>query len=279
MRLIRFGDKGNEKPGVEHNGKRFDCSKLFDDWNREFFNSDGLTKLEDLIRENKLQEISNDTRLGCPIARPGMIICVGLNYSDHAAESGLTVPSEPIIFMKASNTIAGPFDDVTKPSNSNKMDWEVELGIVIGKDSYMLKDETEAVESIAGYCIVNDLSEREFQIEKKGQWVKGKSCPGFSPTGPYLVTKDEIDNVLDLKMTLDIDGQMMQNGSSEFMVFSPSFVVHYISQFMLLEAGDLISTGTPPGVGLGMDPPRYLKRGEVMTLTISGLGKQRQVIV
>lgn len=279
MRLIRFGDKGNEKPGIEINGKRYDCSDNFEDWNRSFFNAGGLSKLEALAKENKFNEISNQERLGSPIPRPGMIICVGLNYSDHAAEAGLKVPTEPILFMKAANTLAGPFDDVTKPPNSNKMDWEVELGIVIGKDAYMLKDEDEAVDAIAGYCIVNDLSEREFQTERKGQWVKGKSCPGFSPTGPYLVTKDEVDNVLDLEMTLAIDGNMMQNGSSKYMVFSPSFVVHYISQFMLLEAGDLISTGTPPGVGLGMEPPRYLERGEVMTLTIKGLGEQRQTVV
>jgi len=279
MRLIRYGEKGNEKPGVEINGKRYDCSDFFEDWNRAFFNDGGLEKLASVIKQKELPKIDKNLRLGSPIPRPGMIICVGLNYSDHAAEAGLKVPREPILFMKASNTIAGPYDDVTKPSNSNKMDWEVELGIVMNKDAYMLRDEKEAVDAIAGYCIVNDLSEREFQTERKGQWVKGKSCPGFSPTGPYLVTKEEISDILDLEMTLSIDGTMMQNGSSKYMVFSPSYIVHYISQFMLLEAGDLISTGTPPGVGLGMDPPRYLNKGEVMTLSIEGLGEQRQVVI
>ena len=279
MRLLRFGESGMEKPGLEIDKKIYECSHIFDDWNRAFFNNGGLDKLKSLVSENKLNQVSKEVRLGAPIPRPGMIICVGLNYSDHAAEAGLKVPTEPILFMKASNTIAGPYDDVTKPDNSNKMDWEVELGIVIGKDSYMLKDEKEALDAIAGYTIVNDLSEREFQTERKGQWVKGKSCPGFSPTGPYLVTKDEIDNVLNLDMTLSVDDQVMQNGSSKFMVFSPTYVVHYISQFMLLEAGDLISTGTPPGVGLGMKPPRYLERGEVMRLTIDCLGHQKQKVI
>lgn len=279
MRLIRFGDKGSEKPGVEIDNVKYDCSDHFKDWNHDFFANGGIEKLSKKIGDNPFPKIPTDVRIGAPIARPGMIICVGLNYSDHAKESGLKVPSEPIIFMKATNTIAGPYDDVTKPPNSNKTDWEVELGIVIGQDSYMLEDEAAADSAIAGYCIVNDLSEREFQVEKGGQWVKGKSCPGFSPTGPYLVTKDEIENVLDLDMTLDLDGKRMQTGNTKFMVFNPTFVVHYISQFMKLEAGDLISTGTPPGVGLGMDPPRYLERGEVMSLTISGLGEQQQKVI
>lgn len=279
MRLIRFGEVGKEKPGIEKDGVRYDCSTDFEDWNREFFNNDGLSQLSKLISTKELNVVSDDIRLGSPIARPGMIMCVGLNYSDHAQESGMHAPDEPILFMKATNTLAGPYDKVKKPSNSTKMDWEVELGVVLNKDVYMLENEAAAEDAIAGYCVVNDLSERAFQIEAGGQWVKGKSCPGFSPVGPYLVTKDEIENVLDLDMSLDIDSKRMQTGSTKKMIFSPSFVVHYISQFMKLEAGDLISTGTPPGVGLGMDPPRYLERGEIMTLNIKGLGAQQQTVV
>ena len=279
MRLLRFGEIGHEQPGVEIEGIKYDCSSDFKGWDRSFFVSDGLSRLQVKAASHAWPEIPDGTRIGSPIPRPGMIMCVGLNYSDHAQESGMHAPEEPILFMKASNTLAGPYDDVTKPTNSTKMDWEVELGVVLSKDVYMLKDEAGAEDAIAGYCIVNDLSERAFQIESGGQWVKGKSCPGFSPVGPYLVTKDEIESVLDLDMSLDIDGLRMQTGNTEKMIFSPSFVVHYISQFMKLEAGDLISTGTPPGVGLGMDPPRFLNRGEKMTLNIKGLGSQNQLVV
>jgi len=279
MKLIRFGEIGFEQPGIEIDGIRYDCSSFFSDWNRDFFINDGMSRLAELAEDSELDVISNKIRLGSPIARPGMIMCVGLNYSDHAEEAGMKPPTEPILFMKATNTLAGPFDEVMKPLNSTKMDWEVELGIVLNEDVYMLNDEAEAEEAIAGYVIVNDLSERKFQTESGGQWVKGKSCPGFSPVGPYLVTKDEIDNVLALDMTLDINKQRMQTGSTSKMIFSPNFIVHYISQFMMLEAGDLISTGTPPGVGLGMDPPRYLEQGELMNLTITGLGTQRQKVI
>lgn len=276
MRLLRYGDKGKEKPGVEFEGIRFDCSKFFKDWDNEFFNTGGIEKLRKVLNTETLNNIKETKRWGAPIARPGMVICVGLNYSDHAKESNMEVPEEPILFMKPTNTVSGAFDPVIIPEGSKKVDWEVELGIVIGKDIYQLKDETEAEEAIAGYTIVNDLSERYFQIERGGQWVKGKGCPGFCPVGPYLVTKDEIEDVLALKMTLDIGEERMQDGSTKTMIFSPTFIVHYISQFMMLEAGDLISTGTPPGVGLGMDPQRFLKAGDTTTVSIEGLGEQQQ---
>ncbi len=281
MRLIRFGAPGEEKPGVELNGQTYDCSNHFQDWNRDFFVNDGLVKLSALLDQQPfpLSPIPEGSRIGSPIARPGMILCIGLNYSDHAKESGMDIPSEPIIFMKATNTIAGPYDDVHIPKNSTKTDWEVELGVVLGKDALYLEDEAAAEDCIAGYCVVNDLSEREFQLERGGQWVKGKSCPGFSPVGPYLVTKEEIAEVADLKMQLSVNGQMMQDGSTHFMIFKPAYAIWYLSQFMKLEAGDLLSTGTPPGVGLGLKPPLYLKDGDVVELSIAGLGQQRQAFV
>ncbi len=280
MRLVRFGNRNNERPGVEVRGKRYDCSAFFEDWNHDFFQNHGLAKLKKIVNNEieKLPEVKNGVRWGSPIARPGMILCVGLNYSDHAKESGLAIPNEPILFMKATNTISGPFDNVTIPKNSHKTDWEVELGIVIGRNILYLKNEEEAERSIAGYCVVNDLSEREFQIEKNGQWVKGKSCPGFSPLGPYLVTRDEVVHVSNLNMTLSVNNIMRQNGSTSTMIFKPNFLIYYISQFMQLEAGDIISTGTPPGVGLGMKPPTYLKAGDEVSLEIEGLGRQVQVM-
>ncbi len=281
MRLIRHGLKGEERPGIELNGERYDCSNHFEDYNRDFFQNDGLSKLQNLISESgdKLEKIDESVRWGSPVARPGMIMCVGLNYSDHAIEAGMEIPTEPILFMKATNTLSGPFDDVPLPKDSIKTDWEVELGIVIGEDATYLEDKAAGEKAIVGYCVINDLSERAFQLERGGQWVKGKSCPGFSPVGPYLITKDEIADVLDLTMTLSVNDQLMQDGSSKTMIFDPAFVVHYISQYMTLEAGDIISTGTPPGVGLGMTPPLYLKKGDKMSLEISGLGKQGQTII
>ena len=279
MKLIRFGETG--LPGIEVGGQRYDCSSYFSDWNRAFFASDGINKLRGLI-ETKLDDLPHVDRneeWRSPIARPGMILCVGLNYEDHARESNMDIPKEPVLFMKAANTISGPFDQVAFPKGSTKMDWEVELGIVMGKDALYLESEEEALASIAGYCVVNDLSERAFQLESTGQWVKGKSCPGFSPVGPYLVTKDEVSDVLNLSMKLSVNGKIKQNGSTKTMIFSPSFVVHYISQYMKLEAGDLISTGTPPGVGLGMNPPEFLSPGDTVELSIEGLGTQRQKII
>ncbi len=280
MKLIRFGEKGKEKPGIERDGERYDCSSHFQDWDAKFFRDGELKKLKDLIDGDvKLPLVLPDERWGSPIARPGMIMCVGLNYADHAAESGLEVPAEPVLFMKATNTIAGPYDAVNIPLHSEKTDWEVELGVILSKDVYGLKNEKEAEEAIAGFCVVNDLSEREFQLEKGGQWVKGKSCPGFSPVGPYLVTKDEVEDVNNLRMTLTVNGEVMQDGNTKTMVFDPYYVVWYISQYMMLEAGDLISTGTPPGVGLGMNPPKYLGKGDQVVLQIDGLGEQSQGFV
>jgi len=274
MKLIRFGEPHREKPGIDIEGIRFDCSKYFKDWDHEFFQTGGLKKLEDLLQNGTLNSIPEHYRWANPIARPNMIICVGLNYSDHAKESGMETPSEPVLFMKASNTISGPHDPITIPPDSTKTDWEIELGIVISQDIYRLESEAEAMEAIAGYTLINDVSEREFQLEKSGQWVKGKSCPGFTPTGPYLVTKDEIEDVLNLDMKLSVNEEVRQSGNTKTMIFHPGFIVHYISQFMKLEAGDLISTGTPPGVGLGMDPPVYLTAGDRVDLEIEGLGSQ-----
>lgn len=278
MKLIRYGQKGVEKPGILHNGKRLDCSNYFSDWNREFFQTNGINKLRELVDSGvELPEVSESERWGPCIARPGMILCIGLNYSDHAKESGMDIPKEPIIFMKATNTLAGPNDPVSIPKNSHKTDWEVELAFVLNRDVQYLDSEEEAEAAIAGYCVMHDVSERSFQLERGGQWVKGKSCPGFSPVGPFLCSSDEIENPLQLPMQLSVNGQLMQNGNSSTMIFTPSFLVYYLSQFMLLEAGDLITTGTPPGVGLGMKPPVYLKDGDVVELSIEGLGSQKQV--
>ena len=279
MKLIRFGKEGLEKPGVEISGKRYDCSPWFKDWDREFFMGGGLQALQKVLDEQSPEEVPSSERWASPIARPGMIMCVGLNYSDHAKESGMDVPGEPVLFMKASNTICGPYDEVTIPKGSRKTDWEIELGVVLNRDVLYLQNVAEAEESIAGYCIVHDLSERDFQLHREGQWVKGKSCPGFSPVGPWLLTRDEIGDVSDLKMSLRINGEPRQTGSTSTMVFKPAYLVWYISQFMKLEAGDLISTGTPPGVGLGMDPPQYLKAGDVAELSMDQLGRQRQEFI
>ncbi len=281
MKLIRFGNKTQEKPGVLLGGIRKDCSGFFDDWNRDFFCNDGLNELQRLLENegDTLPNVPKSERWAACISRPGMILCIGLNYADHAAESGMALPAEPVLFMKAANTINGPNDSIKIPKNSRKTDWEVELGLVLGKDACYLKSKEEAEGCIAGYCVVHDVSEREFQLEKSGQWVKGKSCPGFSPVGPYLVTKDEIPDVLNLKMQLSVNGKTRQKGNTKTMVFSPNHLVWYISQFMQLEAGDLISTGTPPGVGLGMNPPFYLKKGDVVELSVESLGRQKQQFI
>jgi len=282
MQLIRFGDKGKEKPGVRIKGKRKDCSTYFKDWNADFFRRGGMKGLQMLLdhRGDKLPPVPEDARWGSPIARPGMILCVGLNYADHAKESGMTVPTEPVLFMKATNTLSGPYDEVVIPVGSTKLDWEVELGIILGKDIYNLKDEKAADKCIAGYAVVNDLSERAFQLERGGQWVKGKCCPGFSPVGPCLVSVDEVgSDVNDLDMILAVNNETRQKGNTKTMIFKPAHIVWYVSQFMQLEAGDLILTGTPPGVGLGMKPPVYLKDGDKVELEIEGLGRQKQQIV
>lgn len=284
MKLVRIGSAGSEIPGVLlHDGDSFvDLSDVVGDFNEAFFASGALANLAGVVAERiaagRTQRL-HGRRFGAPIARPHQILCIGLNYADHAAESGQAVPAEPILFTKSPNTLIGPDDDVVIPRGSVKTDWEVELGIVIGRHASYLADEKEAEAAIAGYVLVNDVSEREWQLERNGQWSKGKSAPTFNPAGPYLVTPDEVGNPLDLEMTLDIDGKRRQTGSSSTMIFSPTFIVHYLSQFMALEPGDLINTGTPPGVGMGQNPPTYLKGGEVMTLSITRLGTQTQHVI
>lgn len=279
MRLLRVGPVGSEKPAILTDDDHYiDLSDVIDDFDEAFFGSGRISGLASLVAGREPLPIG-DQRIGAPIARPHQILCIGLNYSDHAAESGMEVPSEPIVFTKSPNTLQGPHDDVVVPKDSVKTDWEVELGIVIGSRASYLADEAAAEAAIAGYVVTNDLSEREWQIERKGQWTKGKSAPTFNPAGPWLVTPDEVGDVLALDMFLDVDGVRRQTGSTSTMVFSPAFIVHYLSQFMTLEPGDLINTGTPPGVGMGMTPPTYLHGGEVLELGIAKLGRQRQLVL
>ena len=278
MKLLRHGVFGNEKPGIiDHEGKIRDLSSHIPDINGDSINSESLKKIG-AINLSTLPIVSNDTRLGACVGNVGKFLCIGLNYSDHAAESGLPVPSEPILFSKATSAIVGPNDNVEIPRNSSETDWEVELGIIIGKKAKYI-NEDEAEDYIAGYCVVNDVSERAFQIKREGQWTKGKSCDTFGPTGPYLVTKDEIPDVQNLKMYLDVNGKRMQNGSTNTMIFSAKHIVYYLSQFMSLNPGDVIATGTPPGVGLGMKPPVFLNAGDTMKLGIEGLGEQNQICI
>ncbi len=282
MRLIRFGPPDREKPGVlTPAGERKDCSPLFADWDREFFEGAGIERLRCAwgTGADALPDVPQSARWGAPIARPGKLVCIGLNYRDHARESGIDPPQEPIFFLKAPNTVVGPYDQVLIPRKSRKTDWEVELGVVVGRTARYLDDPAAAEAHIAGYCISNDVSEREFQLERGGQWTKGKSCDSFNPLGPWLATPDELDDVNALRMRLDVNGAQMQDGSTGAMVFSVHYLVYYLSQFMTLEAGDLISTGTPSGVGLGRKPPRFLGPGDVMELSIDGLGTQRQTCV
>ena len=279
MKLIRFGERGGEKPGIlDSQGNRRDCSAHFSDWNHDFLQNDGLNSLAELLRSDECQLplVDVQVRWAAPVARPGKVICIGLNYSDHAAESGMPIPSEPIVFMKGSNTVIGPYDSILIPRQSKKTDWEVELGIIIGKDARYLNSEKESGNYIAGYCISHDVSEREFQLERGGQWTKGKSCDTFNPLGPVLATNDEVVNPNHLSMQLEVNGQRRQTGCTSRMIFDPPFLIHYLSQFMTLEAGDLISTGTPPGVGLGLKPPQFLQEDDVVELSIEGLGSQRQ---
>lgn len=280
MRLIRFGQPGAEKPGVIIGETRKDLSGHFSDWDRAFFHNNGLAKLAEILRDHaSLPDVPADERLGAPVARPGKVICIGLNYSDHAKESGMAIPEEPIVFQKGANTVVGPNDPIIIPRRSEKTDWEVELGVVIGTDARYLDSPADSLRHIAGYCISHDVSERAFQLERGGQWTKGKSCDNFNPLGPWLSTTDEIADVQNLSMTLSVNGERVQNGNTSTMIFDVAFLVHYLSQFMTLEAGDLISTGTPPGVGLGMKPARYLKAGDVVDVAIEGLGSQRQVCI
>ncbi len=278
MKLIRFGEPGAEKPGVIINEKYFDVSALVSDYNEEFFGGDGLAKLQQAIETADLPEVDQSVRLGAALARPSKIICVGLNYKDHAAETNAAIPTEPILFFKATSAIVGPNDDLVIPKNSKKTDWEVELGIVIGKKASYVSEEN-AMDHIAGYVLHNDYSEREFQLERNGQWVKGKSCDTFAPIGPFIATPDEIADVHNLRLWLTVNGKTLQDGSTSNLIFNVPFMVSYISQFMTLLPGDVISTGTPAGVGLGQKPePWYLKDGDVVALGIDGLGTSKQLV-
>ena len=281
MKLIRFGELNNEKPGIQlDNNSRIDVSSFINDYDEFFFESDGIEKLKDWLKKNqeKCPIIGKNIRIGPPISRPSKIVCVGLNYAKHAAESGMEVPSEPVLFFKSSSAITGPFDPIILPKNSSKTDWEVELAVVIGKKaSYITKE--NALKHVAGYVLHNDVSEREFQIERLGQWVKGKSCDSFAPLGPFIATTDEIRNPNKLNLWLKVNGKEMQNSNTSDFIFNVEEVVSYISQFMTLLPGDIISTGTPFGVGLGLNPPKYLKEGDVVELGIDGLGISKQTCV
>jgi len=278
MKLLRVGKKGNEKAAaLDKNGKIRDLSSHIDDLNPKHLNFESISKLskEDL---EKLPELSKEDRIGSCITNPGKFVAIGLNYSDHAAETGAKVPSEPIVFMKATSSINGPNDNIEISKNSKKLDWEVELGIVIGKELKNIS-EKESPNHILGYCLVNDISERDWQIEKMGQWVKGKSHDTFGPIGPYLVTKDEITDINNLNLSLDVNGKRMQTGNTDTMIFNAYFIVAYLSKFMSLQTGDIITTGTPPGVGMGMKPQVFLKAGDTMRLSIDNLGEQNSKVV
>ena len=281
MKLIRFGAIGNEKPGVQlPNGTKIDVSAFGFDYNEDFFGNDGIKKLAKWLGSNQdsCPKIADDIRLGAPLTRPSKIICVGLNYAMHAAESGMDVPKEPVIFFKATSSIVGPNDNVIIPKGGDKTDWEVELAIVIGKKaSYVSED--DALNHVAGYVLHNDVSERAFQLERSGQWVKGKSCDTFAPLGPFIATSDEITDPNNLNLWLKLNGEVLQNSSTNDFIFNVQQVISHISQFMTLLPGDVISTGTPSGVGLGLNPPRYLKEGDVMELGIEGLGVAKQTCV
>ena len=281
MKLIRFGEKNKEKPGIQlDDDQRIDVSSFIDDYDENFFCKIGIKKLKNWLNKNKEKcpIIDNNIRIGPPISRPSKIVCVGLNYAKHAAESGMNIPDEPVLFFKSSSAITGPYDPIIIPKNSSKTDWEVELAIVIGKRaSYVSKE--DALNYIAGYVLHNDVSEREFQIERSGQWVKGKSCDSFAPIGPFIATADEIENPNNLNLWLKVNGEEMQNSNTSDFIFNIEEVVSYISQFMTLIPGDIISTGTPFGVGLGLNPPKYLKEGDIVELGIEGLGISKQTCI
>ena len=280
MKLIRFRDNDEVKPGVIlENGKWINCHAFGEDYNEHFFETDGVSRLRNWVKKNSDQapELSQDTPLDSPLARPSKLICVGLNYAKHAAESGADLPKEPVLFMKATSAICGPNDDLIIPKGSKKTDYEVELGIVIGKRASYVK-ESDALDHVAGYVLHNDYSEREFQIERGGQWVKGKSADRFAPLGPYVATRDEIPDPENLRLWLKLNGKTVQDSSTSDMIFGVKHVVSYISHYMTLLPGDVISTGTPEGVGMGFKPPRFLKAGDVVELGIEGLGSSRQSV-
>ncbi|MDT3401192.1 fumarylacetoacetate hydrolase family protein [Mucilaginibacter terrae] len=279
MKLIRYGNAGKERAGVIHNGKLLDTSPFAKTYDEAFFESDGLVRLKEYVKanHNRLAHIGKTERLGCPVARPSKIVCIGLNYADHARETNATVPTEPVIFFKSTTAVTGPNDEIIIPQNSVKTDWEVELAVVIGhKASYVT--EAQAEHCIAGYLLHNDVSEREFQLERNGTWDKGKGCDTFAPLGPYLVTPDEIADVNNLRLWLRVNGKTMQDGTTANLIFKIPYLISYVSRFMTLLPGDIISTGTPAGVGLGFNPPVYLKPGDVVELGIDVLGTQKQTV-
>lgn len=279
MKLIRWGAADQEKTGVVINDIWYDTSAFGEDYNEQFFQNDGLERLSAFVKDNEteLPVVPADTRLGSPVARPSKIVCIGLNYADHAKETNAPLPPEPVIFMKSTTALVGPFDDIIIPKNSVKTDWEVELAVVIGKKASYV-EEADALDYVAGYVLHNDVSEREFQIERNGTWDKGKGCDTFAPLGPFLATADELADVNNLRLWLTVNGQKMQDGNTSNFIFNVPFVVAYVSQFMTLLPGDVISTGTPAGVGLGFKPPVYLKEGDVVELGIDGLGTSRQQV-
>ncbi|AOM76893.1 fumarylacetoacetate hydrolase family protein [Pedobacter steynii] len=279
MKLIRWGAADQEKTGVIINDIWYDTSAFGEDYNEQFFQNNGLERLAAFVKENEaeLPVVPAETRLGSPVARPSKIVCIGLNYADHAKETNAPLPPEPVIFMKSTTALVGPFDDIIIPKNSVKTDWEVELAVVIGKKASYV-EEADALDYVAGYVLHNDVSEREFQIERNGTWDKGKGCDTFAPLGPFLATADELGDVNNLRLWLTVNGQKMQDGNTSNFIFNVPFVVAYVSQFMTLLPGDVISTGTPAGVGLGFKPPVYLKEGDVVELGIDGLGTSRQEV-
>lgn len=277
MKLIRFGQPGKEKPGIILDNKRYDVSSFIKDYDEDFFANDGINQLREIAAKNKLPEADAAQRLGCPVCKPSKVICIGLNYAKHAKETNAAIPKEPIIFFKATTSVSGPDDDIIIPKDSEKTDWEVELAVVIGKKTQYV-EESDAMDHVASYCLHNDVSERAFQLERGGQWVKGKSCDTFAPLGPWLATKDEIPDPENLRLWLTVNGQMMQDSNTDDLIFKIPFLVSYISRFMTLLPGDIISTGTPAGVGLGFNPPVYLKEGDVVELGIDGLGTQKQQV-
>ena len=282
MKLIRFGKQGEEKPGILlSNDEKIDVSSFVNDYDEKFFESGGLVSLKNWLNENESSapRLDDSIRLGSPIARPSKIICIGLNFKDHAAESGLgAVPEEPLIFGKATSAICGPYDNIVIPRGSEQTDWEVELGVVIGKKTSYV-DQDQALDHVGGYVLHNDVSERAFQKDRGGQWIKGKSADTFAPMGPFMATTDEIDNIKDMRMWLNVNGENMQDGNTSNLIFSVDHVISYLSQFMTLLPGDFISTGTPAGVGMGMNPEKYLKAGDVVELGIDGLGSSKQTVV
>ncbi|MBE7172732.1 MAG: fumarylacetoacetate hydrolase family protein [Williamsia sp.] len=280
MKIIRFGEPGKEKPGILWEDTRYDVSQWIEDFDEKFFESGGLAELKKRVEAEResLPVIESGVRLGSPVARPSKIVCIGLNYADHARETNATPPTEPILFMKSTTALCGPFDDIVLPKDSQKTDWEVELAVVIGKRASYV-EEGEAMEYVAGYCLHNDVSERAFQLEMNGTWDKGKGCDTFAPVGPFLVTADELPETSNLRLWLTVNGQMMQDGTTADLIFGIPFLVSYISRFMTLLPGDIISTGTPAGVGLGFKPPVYLKAGDTVELGIDGLGTSKQNVV